>query len=283
MPTPIQQGHSPQVVTPSSHPPHQLKLVPIEHIEPGPAQPRKTFNEDELEELAQSIRSYGVLQPILVCPEDHGCYQIIAGERRWRAARLAGLQEIPCIIQPNGTDHDLEVALIENIQRKELSPIEEAQALQTLMQERHYTHDQLSKKIGLPRASITNTLRLLQLPDLCQQAINNGQLSAGHGKVLLGVQGEARQLEITETILTKGLSVRATEELARISPDQQPGPISPKPQVPHGLRYLCDQFKGHLGTKVKISGDDHRGRIEISYYCQEDLDRIAELVLGDIR
>lgn len=283
MPTPSHHGHSPQVSPTPNSAAHQLKLIALDDVQPGPAQPRKSFNEEDLEKLAQSIRSYGVLQPILVCQQEPGVYHIIAGERRWRAARIAGLQEIPCILQPNGSDHDLEVALIENIQRQELSPIEEAQALQTLMEERRYTHEQLSKKIGLPRASITNTLRLLQLPELCQQAIHNGQLTAGHGKVLLGVQGETRQLQITEVILAKGLSVRATEELARVSPDQRPGPVSPKPKVPHGLRYLCDQFKGHLGTKVKISGDDHRGRIEISYYCQEDLDRIAELVLGDIR
>jgi ParB family chromosome partitioning protein len=284
MPTQTPMGHRSQACGPAGGPPQTLQYIPLSEIRSGPAQPRKSFSDDELEKLAQSIRNYGVLQPILVYPKSQGHYRIIAGERRWRAAHLAGLQEIPCIIQESGTDHDLEVALIENIQRQELSPIEEALALKTLMQERHYTQQQLSSKIGLPRATITNTLRLLQLPDLCQQAIHERKLTSGHGKVLLGVSSEMRQLEITELIITRGLSVRATEDLAREpSGEKATNPLLPRQAVPQSLRRLCDQFKGHLGTKVKISGDDHRGRIEISYYCQEDLDRIAELVLGDIR
>lgn len=254
--------------------------IATENLVPGLAQPRAFFDAESITQLAQSIESFGVLQPIIVRKTSNSNYEIIAGERRWRAAKLAHIKEMPCIVRSSEDDDTLEVALIENIQRRDLTPIEEAKALADLISLHHYTHEELSKRLGLTRTNVTNTIRLLQLPETIKEFVNSGSLTEGHAKALLMLESNVQKENLAKLVMEKGLSVRKTEELARsMQSDQVAGPTL-KPKISPNLRHLCDQYKGHLGTKVKITGDQERGRIEISYYSQEDLDRITELVLG---
>jgi ParB family chromosome partitioning protein len=188
-------------------------------------------------------------------------------------------------VRSRDEDDSLEIALIENIQRQDLTPIEEAQALADLIDQQHYTHDELGTRLGIARASLSNTLRLLQLPDPIKKHIHHKNLTPGHAKALLTLQNETDQLKLAEIAVSKALSVRKTEELARAMASSKESTdssgVSGSNMSPN-LRHLCDQYKGHLGTKVKITGDHERGRIEISYYSHEDLDRITELVIGDL-
>jgi ParB family chromosome partitioning protein len=258
----------------------QVLQISTESLIPGSAQPRTHFDSESITQLAQSIESFGVLQPIIVRKTQGSNYEIIAGERRWRAAKLAQIKEVPCIVRSSEDDDTLEVALIENIQRRDLTPIEEAKALADLISLHHYTHEELSNRLGLTRSNVTNTIRLLQLPETIREYVNSGNLSGGHAKALLMVESAAQKESLAKLVIEKGLSVRKTEELARIMQSEKAATPSLKPKISPNLRHLCDQYKGHLGTKVKITGDQERGRIEISYYSQEDLDRITELVLG---
>jgi ParB family chromosome partitioning protein len=259
---------------------HQLEYLPIEQLTPMINQPRKLFDTDAIEELAQSIRNYGILQPLVVTKGEDKLLYIVAGERRWRAAKIAGLNQVPCIFRESHDHSELEIALIENIQRENLSPLEEALCMQQLLDDHQYTHEVLAQRLGKNRTSITNSIRILQLPEKIKADLHTKQISAGHAKALISLDTKQLQLKAHQIIINKKLSVRQTEDLVRVlkkdkNPEKLQDAISPD------LRYICDQFKGHLGTKVKIAGDTNHGKIEISYYTMDDLERISELILGN--
>jgi ParB family chromosome partitioning protein len=213
--------------------------------------------------------------------EADGAYTIIAGERRWRAAQIAGLETVPCVLRQPREHSTLELALIENIQREELSALDEARAFSRLLDEHSYTQDTLASKVGKDRATIANSLRLLSLPPEILADIQSKALTAGHARALCSLDEKKLQLKVRDMIVSKKLSVRQTEDVVKeLKKDRDAIEAPAKSQLSPDLRYLCDQFKGHLGTKVRISGDSDRGKIEISYYTFEDLERIAELMLS---
>ncbi len=253
-------------------------MMDIHKIEPNREQPRKIFDEDSLAELADSIRQYGVLQPLLVKKQED-YYAIVAGERRWRAARLAGLKEVPVIIKDLGRQESMEIALIENIQRQDLNPVEEARAYQMLIQEFGLKHEDLAERVGKSRAAITNSMRLLKLDEGVLDMLIRGDLTQGHARALLAIEDKALQLKGAQTIIDKNLSVRDAEKLVK---DLLNPPIKKeKPQLPGQSVYkdIEKRLKDRLGTKVSISRkDENQGKIEISYYSVDELERIIEIL-----
>ncbi|NBX16033.1 MAG: ParB/RepB/Spo0J family partition protein [Proteobacteria bacterium] len=258
-----------------------LELSPLQ-LTPLVDQPRTEFYSSTLDELAVSIKSYGILQPIVIAPTtEPDKFTIIAGERRWRAAQIAGLSKVPCVIRQPSEHSSLELALIENIQREELSPLDEARAFSRLIDEHSYTQDTLANKVGKDRATVANSLRLLSLPAEILTDLQAKALTAGHARALCSLDEKKMQLKVRDMIISKKLSVRQTEDIVKeLKKDRDANEPSGSPQLSPDLRHLCDQFKGHLGTKVRITGTADRGRIEISYYTFEDLERIAELMLS---
>ena len=254
----------------------------INDLSPLADQPRTEFYSSTLDELAISIKNYGILQPLVVTKNvDTGHYTIIAGERRWRAAQLAGLVKVPCVLRQPSEHSSLELALIENIQREELSSLDEARAFSRLLDEHAYTQDTLASKVGKDRATIANSLRLLGLPTEILADLQAKVLTAGHARALCSLDEKKLQLKVRDMIVSKKLSVRQTEDIVKeLKKDRDSLDTPTKSQLSPDLRHLCDQFKGHLGTKVRITGDADRGKIEISYYTFEDLERIAELMLA---
>lgn len=257
--------------------------LPLEMVVPSIDQPRKQFNDENIAQLAESIENVGIIQPILVEVGQDGKYKIIAGERRWRAARLKGLKSIPCIVKNVDQLAKIEIALIENIQRENLNPIDEAQAYQRLVEEHLYTQETLAKKIGKDRSTVANSLRLLQLPSEVIDDLRDNRISAGHARALCILSDRSLILRLRDLVIRKSLSVRQTEKYAKKLNSQMKS-MSPdlKKDISLDMRFLCDQFKGHLGTKVKIVGDNDKGKLEISYFSQEDLERISDLILGRI-
>lgn len=255
---------------------HIHALVPMDD------QPRKIFEKETLEELAQSIRNYGILQPLIVSKtKKNGVFYIIAGERRWRAAQIAGFEMVPCIIRDIAEHLKLEVALIENIQREELSPYDEACTLYRLIEEHDYTQEILASRIGKKRSTVANKLRLLNLPDVILKDLNAKVIMPGHAKALCALDDEKLQLKIHGIISSKKLSVRQTEDLIQNMKKEKPHKkLLGNTDISADLRYICDQFKGHLGTRVKITGDTNKGKIEINYYTLDDLERISDLILN---
>ena len=249
-------------------------LVKIRLIEPNRTQPRKNFNEEELQELADSIRQHGVIQPLIVTKEGER-YQIVAGERRWRAARLAGLREVPVIVREYEDQKAAEVSLIENIERKDLDPIEEAQAFKKLIEDYNLTQEELSERMSRSRTSITNALRLLKLPGEVQQLLVDGKLSQGHAKVLLGMENDEAETLLAHRIVEEELSVRATEEAVRLwANPRKPRPVK-KLKNEAAYRKTASDLTEKLGTKVRINRkSEHAGRIEIEYYSLDDLERV---------
>lgn len=264
--------------------PTEQKVLQLEtsSLSPLADQPRTEFYSSTLDELATSIKNYGILQPLVVTKNaDNGHYTIIAGERRWRAAQLAGLAKIPCVLRQPSEHSLLELALIENIQREELSSLDEARAFSRLLGEHSYTQDTLASKVGKDRATIANSLRLLGLPTEILADLQAKVLTAGHARALCSLDEKKLQLKVRDIIVSKKLSVRQTEDIVKeLKKDRDSLETPTKSQLSPDLRHLCDQFKGHLGTKVRITGDADRGKIEISYYTFEDLERIAELMLA---
>lgn len=258
-----------------------LELAPTQ-LTPLVDQPRTEFYSSTLDELAVSIKSYGILQPLVVAPTSTpGHFTIIAGERRWRAAQLAGLEKVPCVVRKPTEHSSLELALIENIQREELSPLDEARAFSRLIDEHSYTQDTLASKVGKDRATIANSMRLLSLPVEILNDLQAKVLTAGHARALCSLDEKKMQLKVRDMVVSKKLSVRQTEDIVKeLKKDRDAKEPNAVPQLSPDLRHLCDQFKGHLGTKVRISGTADRGKIEISYYTFEDLERIAELMLS---
>ncbi len=258
-----------------------IEYISINLITPLENQPRHSFEQESLEELAQSIRTYGILQPIIVSLENENQITIIAGERRWRAAKIAGLDKVPCIVRELHDHSRLELALIENIQRESLSALEEAKSFKQLIEDHNYSQEALASRIGKSRTSVANTIRLLSLPEKIQNDLHQRLISAGHARALCSFDNEKMQLKAHSIILKKKLSVRQTEDLIKTlrSEKNQKALID---SISPDLRYICDQYKGHLGTKVKITGDTNKGKIEISYYTLDDLERISELILGNL-
>lgn len=249
----------------------------VDELRPSPLQPRMRFDEKGIEELAQSIRKAGVLQPIIVIPEGEQ-FRILIGERRWRAAQKAGLRKVPVLIRNIPKEQQLEVSLVENLQREELNPIEIARAYERLTEELGYTQEEVGEKVGKDRASVANFLRLLKLPSEIQESIQDGKISMGHAKILLSVEDSKAQLDLVKRIVQKGLSVRATENLVakfnkQLSPSRKRNPDP-------NLEAVQEELLKALGTKVVISGNQKKGIINIFYYSLDELNRISEFIKG---
>ena len=261
----------------------EMVEVDIDLIEPNNFQPRTNFNEERLEELAQSIRSNGIIQPILVRRIDNGKCQLVAGERRWRAAQRAGLQKVPCIIKEIPEDKMLELALIENIQRQELNAIEEAQAYKRLIETLGLTQEMVAQRVGRDRTFITNYLRLLRLPEDIQQLVEAEKLSMGHARALLGVDDPNIQRKLAKNILDKGLSVRQTERTIKkiIGGAEASASISTYIKEDANLKSAEDKLRRRLSSKVHIVAQKSgRGKIEIEFYDENDLSRVYEIIMG---
>jgi ParB family chromosome partitioning protein len=257
-----------------------LAEVAVDQIDANPFQPRRTFSADKLNELADSIRASGLVQPVLLRRAD-GRYQLIAGERRWRAARQAGLATIPAVVREIGDRDALEMALTENLLREDLSPLEAAQGYAALQQKHGLSHEEIAEHLGLDRSTVTNTLRLLRLPPEVQQMILEGTISAGHARALLGLESATTQLQLAKLIVKQGLSVRQVENLVALrgsKPAKKPG-AGEAPKIDANLRAAVLEMERTLGTRVKVHGDEKRGKIEISYFSAEDLNRIYEWIV----
>lgn len=255
-------------------------MMKISDIEPNREQPRKNFDKAALEELADSIKQFGIIQPIVVQKKDD-YYEIIAGERRWRAAKLAKVKEVPVIIKEYTKQEVMEIALIENIQRKDLNPIEEALAYKSLIDEYNLKQEELAKRVSKSRTAITNSMRLLRLTQEVQEMLINEELSMGHARALLGLEQEDLQLEAAKSIIEKGLSVRDTEKLIKsiLNPKQAKLPIPSGDEAVYTA--ISTKLREKLGTKVSINHKKGgKGKIEIEYYSQEEFERILELFEG---
>ena len=256
-----------------------VKLVKISLVEPNREQPRKNFRDEGIDELAASISQYGVIQPLLVQKKDD-YYEIIAGERRWRAAKKAGIREIPVIVREYNSKEAVEISLIENIQREDLNPIEEAMAYDRLMREFSMTQEQVAERVSRSRSAIANALRLLRLPEALKGMVIAGEISEGHARALLAIPSEDAQLSLAKKIVKDSLSVRETEKVVQNLMRTLPKKTKTRDLSKEALLgSLSGQLENVFGTKVAIrEGGRHRGKIEIEYYSDEELDRIVELL-----
>jgi len=256
-----------------------VQELPLANLELNPFQPRKHFNEAALEELASTIREHGILTPVVVRRVADG-FQIIAGERRIRAARLAGLTHVPTIVRDASDSQVLQIALVENLQREDLNPLEAAEAYQRLVGEFGLTQEELAGRLGRDRSSVANSLRLLRLPKRIREDVAEGTLSEGHARALLGLEKTADQLKARDEVVRRGLNVRATEALVRRlrRPDTK---SAGGPSQDPNLSALEDQLRTTLGTKVRIVADGKGGTLQITYFSGDDLARIADLILGN--
>lgn len=251
--------------------------VKINRIIPNSEQPRKNFAEEQLNELAESIRQYGVLQPLLVQKKDD-FYEIIAGERRWRAAKIAGLKELPVVIREYSKQQSIEIALIENVQREDLNPIEEAQAYQRLIQEFQLKQEEIAERVSKNRSTITNSIRLLKLMPEVQEMVAQGQISSGHARAILGVEQPEKQLELAKKIIDEQLSVRAAENAVK-KLGKEPKEKKEDEALNLIFEELENRLKSVMSTKVNIKqGNSSKGKIEIEYYSTEELERIVDLI-----
>lgn len=256
----------------------RAQVVRISNIEPNRDQPRKAFDEEKLAELAESIRENGLLQPLVVRPLPNGRYQIVAGERRWRAARQAGLAELPVVVMPLSDDKAMEIALIENLQREDLTPVEEAKGYRALMDSFDLTQEEVAHRVSKSRPAVANSLRLLNLPGEVLQMLSDGSLLPGHARALLAMEDKNRILEAARGIVSGGLTVRQAEEMAKERLREQP---RAKPDKPSGsgipgelLREMEKELEEFMGRKVRILNARHKGRIELEYYSEEDLEKL---------
>jgi len=250
--------------------------VDISRIVTGTEQPRRFFNEEKLKELAASIKEKGVIQPVVVKREGGGRFMLIAGERRYRASELAGLKKIPAIVREAEPEDALEIALIENIQREDLNPLETAQAFEKLIERFGLIQEQVAEKVGKDRATVANYLRLLSLPDEIKRLLQEGKLSMGHAKALLSMDSAEKQLEAARDIVRSGLSVRASEKLSK-SKGKKKG--SQAPLKDPDVASLEQKLIKHLGTKVAVNSKGQKGSITIEYYSLEELDRLLDVLL----
>jgi len=250
--------------------------IKINDIEPNTNQPRKDFNDEKLAQLAESIKQHGVVQPIIVKKEGE-IYRIVAGERRWRASRMAGLTTIPVIVKDLSNRQLMEIALIENLQREDLNPIEEAEAYDRLIKEYNLTQEEISKTIGKSRSAVANSLRLLNLCDEVIEYLKSGELTSGHARCLVTIEDKSIQIKIARTIIEKQLSVRDTEKLVKNLLTKKTVQKKPKQELENIIE-IEEKFSNIFGTKVKLLSGRKKGKILIEYYSNEELDRIIELI-----
>lgn len=255
--------------------------IDINKIIPNPRQPRAEFAPESLAELAESIKSQGIIEPILARPKN-GKYELIAGERRWKAARKAGLTLLPAIIKDFSDEESLELALVENLQREDLNAMDEAEAYSKLAGEFHMTQADIAKKVGKDRSTVANMMRLLELPREIQVSIRRGQINVGHARPLLSVAGESERLAVWKEILKNNLSVRDVEQIVHGGEKDPARMRKRKPVKNEELIDLTELLTTHLGTRVRIHGSAKKGKIEINYFSQEDLERIVEALTGNI-
>ncbi len=255
-----------------------VRQLPVEAIRPNPRQPRARFQPEDLEELAASIREHGVIQPLIVTrgasPDE---YTLIAGERRLQAARKAGLRTVPAILREASEQELLELALIENVQRADLNPLETAEAYRQLSDDFGLSHEDISRRVGKSRSAVTNTLRLLEAPPSVQQAVLNGEISEGHARALLGLPTPQAQAAALQTVLTKGLTVRQTEDLVRKLKGRKPAPR--KAATSPALKDIEERLRARLGTRVSLKHGKKGGRITIHYYSEEELEALLNRLL----
>ena len=264
------------VETPAAKSPYQM--LPIHKVEPNPDQPRKDFDPEELQSLADSIATHGVVQPLTVRELPNGYYQIIAGERRWRAARLAEVKEIPAVIMEADDRKVMELALIENLQRQDLNPVEEAMGYQTLMQEYGMTQEDAAKQVGKSRPAVANALRLLNLSDKVLEMVRKGELTAGHARAILSLKTQKLQEAAAQKIATLGLSVRQAEQLCK-NMGKEPAPVK-EPTLAVDYVAECEKsLTKHLGRKVKIISGKKKGRFELEFYGQDDLQKLLDALM----
>ncbi|MBN2147055.1 MAG: ParB/RepB/Spo0J family partition protein [Anaerolineales bacterium] len=255
--------------------------LPVASIQPNPRQPRAQIDDIELAELAASIRENGVLQPIIVTiGEQANQYILIAGERRWRASKLAGISTVPAIVRQASDLQRLELALVENIQRADLAPLEAAEAYRQLIEEFHLSHEEIATKVGKSRVAVTNTLRLLKLPAAVHQALSEGKISEGHARALLTLSTSQAQIATLHTILRLDLNVRQTEELVRKLSGVKPEP-PPKPPLAPEISSLEERLRNRLGTKVSLNPRRKGGTLVIHYYSDEELNSLVQQIIGD--
>lgn len=246
-------------------------FAPIDSIIPNPRQPRESMNENDLQDLANSIREHGILQPLVVSLESmSGTYTLIAGERRLRAAKLAGLDRVPVIVRSVTEQERLELALIENVQRADLSPLETAEAYNKLANEFNLSHEEIAERVGKGRVAVTNTMRLLKLPEAAKKALAAGEITEGHGRALLGLPTSQAQLAALQTIIQNGLNVRQAEDLVRKLSGQKPPAIPAKPVDP-SVKEIEDRLCEKLGTRVTLKHGQKGGTVTIHYYSDEEL------------
>ena len=261
----------------------RVLYIDINDIRPNSAQPRHNFDEEKLAELASSIKTNGVIQPLIVRESANG-YELVAGERRWRASRMAGLKTVPCIIRNFDDRQNAIVAIIENMQREDLNPIEEALGLKSMTEKYGFTQEQVSASLGRSRTYITNSIRLLKLPEEIQQYVSSGQMSAAHGRTIINIPDKAKQKEIAEKIIRNDLSVRATERLAeKVKDELRPERKKRKKKVSEEDKARAAEIAAVerelmtlTGTKVHIAGDENKGKIELEYYSLEELNRLID-------
>ena len=282
--TPASFGESPQPRRPlrdGSPLAAELREIEIGAIVPNPQQPRTQFDDESLGELEHSIREFGLLQPIVVRETEAGSFQLVMGERRWRAAQRVGLRRVPAIVRQTADDAMLRDALLENIHRVQLNPLDEAAAYEQLLAEFGVTHTELADRLGRSRPVVTNTIRLLRLPVSVQRRVAAGVLSAGHARALLGLDDAGQQEELAARIVAEGMSVRATEEavvlLRRETPDK-PRAVKRRPMQAPGLQDLAERLSDRFDTRVKVELGQRKGRIVVEFGSVEDLERIAELM-----
>jgi ParB family chromosome partitioning protein len=273
-------GRGLAALIPQRAPSAGITEIPLGRVQPNPRQPRQRFGADELEALAASIREHGVLQPILVTETLDG-YQLVAGERRFRAARLAGLERIPAVIRQLADRDQLELALVENLQRADLGPIEEATAYRALVGEFGLTHDEIARRIGRAKSTITNTLRLLDLEPRVQQALVEERITEGHARAIGGLPIE-QQAPVTATVIDQALSVRQAEELVRRlrEPRTRSAPVGSTRQLDPDLEHLEEELRRRLGTKVTLARSRNGGRIIIEFYSDEELGQLYDRLMG---
>ncbi|MDP4000893.1 MAG: ParB/RepB/Spo0J family partition protein [bacterium] len=268
-----------EMAPPSDLPVMSFIEVPIDQIKPNPWQPRKEFNPEILNELANSIREHGILQPIVVIPDPTGGYQLIVGERRLRASKLAGLTKVPAIIRDALEEQKkLELALIENIQRHNLDAIEEAMAYQQLIDKYRLTQEEVAKKVGKARTTVTNLLRLLHLPLKIQRAVAEGQLTEGHARAILALPGMEKQLALMDIIVSENMTVRQAEDKVRELTQREKAVRAPRTPSDPEVAALEIELRGRLGTKVKVSKKGGTGKILIEFYSEEELSGLLERI-----
>jgi len=256
-----------------------LLEIAVEKIIPNPRQPRTIFSEEALKELAESIQKHGVLQPIVVRKIDEEKYELVAGERRWRAAQLAGLKQIPAVVKDLNDEEATVVALMENLQREDLNPLEQAKALKRLIEEFGLTQEEVAENLSKSRTYVTNLLRLLNLPPVIQEMVEKGELSYGHARALLALEDPIKMSEVARKVINESLSVRATEELVKKIKNSPEVKIRTKRQVAPEIREIEDKLRAFFSTKVEVKNTAKgRGKITIEYYSPEELQRILDLL-----